>query len=187
MAVPIQAIRIETEWNGAAVSARHWITLHLFNHESEIELRVSAPFYNDPPAPTVPIGPTDRLWEHEVVELFFHGVDDRYTEIELSPSGHHLVLQLHGVRNMVSSKIPIQFQATTNGERWTGTARIKKHLLPDGPHRINATAIHGSGNDRMYLSWVALPGTEPDFHQPQQFRPLVWVEGDDQRTERSSI
>ncbi len=175
MAVPIQAMRIEALWNGAAVSARHWITLHLIDRGEELEVRVSAPYYADPAPPSTPVGPTDRLWEHEVVELFIHGEDDRYIEIELAPSGHHLVIQLHGIRQPIASLLPIQFQATINDDRWTGTALIRKELLPPGPHRLNATAIHGSGADRDYLSWVSLPGTEPDFHQPAYFRPATWA------------
>ena len=172
MAVPIQAIRIESEWNGNALSARHWVTLHLLDRETELEIRISAPYYGDPDAPMTEPGPTDRLWEHEVVELFIYGANLQYTEIELAPSGHHLVLQLDGVRNPVATKLPIAYEATIHSDRWTATAKINKSLLPAGPHRWNATAIHGSGDNRTYLSWIPLPGTEPDFHQPECTRPL---------------
>jgi hypothetical protein len=175
MAVPTQAIRIEAQWNGAAISARHWITLHLIDRGAHIEVRVSAPHYADPPPPDTPVGPTDRLWEYEVVELFIHGADDRYTEIELSPSGHHLVLQLQGVRQPVASMLPIQFESTIHGDRWTGTAVVDKKLLPEAPLRMNATAIHGSDSSRTYLSWVTLPGQTPDFHQPEYFHAITWA------------
>jgi hypothetical protein len=171
----MQAIRIESEWNGAAVSARHWITLHLIDRGAQLEIRVSAPHYANPPAPNTAIGSTDRLWEHEVVELFVHGENNRYTEIELSPSGHFLVLQLEGVRQIVATMLPIEFTATINGDRWTGTALIDKELLPETPLKVNATAIHGSDPTRTYLSWLPLPGAVPDFHQPECFRPITWA------------
>ncbi len=152
--------------------------MHLLDRDSHLEIRVSAPHYADPPPPSAPIGPTANLWEHEVVELFIHGPDNRYTEIELSPSGHHLVLQLEGVRNTVASMLPIQFEATIHADRWTGTAIIEKALLPDTPHRVNAAAIHGTDANRTYLSWVTLPGEAPDFHQPECFRPIVWAKHD---------
>jgi hypothetical protein len=179
MVVPIQAIRIETQWNGAAISARHWITLHLIDRGARLEIRVSAPYYADPPAPSTPIGPTDRLWEHEVVELFVYGSANQYTEIELSPSGHFLVLQLNGVRQIVKSMLSIEFETTIHEDRWTATAMIDKSLLPPSPLTVNATAIHGSGADRTHLSWVALPGTTPDFHQPKYVRPIAWATADD--------
>ena len=175
MLVPIEAIRIETEWNGDALSTEHWITIHLLERETSLEIRISAPYYGDPDAPDEPIGPTDGLWEYEVVELFIFGVNDEYVEIELAPSGHHLVLQLNGVRNIVGSKLPLSYQATIHENRWTGTANIDKTLLPTGALRWNATAIHGSHDHRTYLSWNPLPGEMPDFHQPDATRPLSLV------------
>jgi hypothetical protein len=115
------------------------------------------------------------LWEHEVVELFIFGTDGKYTEIEMAPSGHHLVLQLDGIRNPVATLLPLAFEATILGDRWTGTARIDKDLLPPGPHHLNATAIHGEGANRKYLSWVTLPGDAPDFHRPDCARKLSFV------------
>ena len=114
----------------------------------------------------------EGLWEHEVVELFISGPDEGYTEIELSPSGHHLVLQLADVRRPVARLLDIAFTAKVVGDQWTGTAQIPALLLPQEPWRINATAIHGSGAERIYLSWVALPGAAPDFHQPALFRAI---------------
>ena len=179
MTVPIQAIRIEAEWNGTAISARHWITVHLLDKADHLEIRVSAPYYGSPQAPSTPVGPTDQLWEHEVVEIFIYGENEHYLEIELAPSGHHLVLQLRGIRNVIASKLPLDFTATIHGDRWTGTARVNKDHLPNSPRRLNATAIHGSKDARKYLSWNRLPGNEPDFHQPGSSRPLQFLGGTD--------
>ena len=177
MVVPIQAIRIESEWNGNALPAQHWITIHLLDHGTELEIRISAPYYGDPTAPMSREGPTDNLWEYEVVELFIYGSNHQYTEIELAPSGHHLVLQLDGTRNVVATKLPMAYTATIHGDRWTGAAKIDKRLLPKHPQYWNATAIHGSHENRTYLSWVPLPGDAPDFHQPKCVRPLRFETG----------
>ena len=160
-------LRICATWDGNPVDDAHRVAVEWVPAEEWIELRVSAPHYGDPPAPASPPGPADRLWEREVVEVFVVGSDARYTEIELAPSGHHLVLQLEGVRNPVASMLPIAYTACVTGDRWVGTARINRRLLPPPPWRVNATAIHGSGADRIHLSMVALPGEEPDFHQPE--------------------
>jgi len=100
-------LRICRRWNGTPIGPADHIDVAWTDQGAIIELRVTAPFYGDPPAPSAPIGPTDRLWEHEVVEVFIAGPDGRYTEIELAPSGHHLVLQLDGVRQPVATCIPI--------------------------------------------------------------------------------
>ena len=56
-----------------------------------------------------PVGPTDKLWRHGVVELFILGPGGHYTEIEL-PLGHHLVLMLDGVRSPVATGLPMAFE-----------------------------------------------------------------------------
>ena len=143
---------------------------------SALRVAVSAPFHDDPPPPGEP-GSTEGLWEYEVVELFVAGPADDdavpYTEIELSPWGHHLVLQLHGIRNRVATGLPIAFRTQRRGNLWLGVARIDMALLPQQPWRINAFAIHGVGDDRRYLAATPLPGERPDFHQPARFLALA--------------
>lgn len=47
-------------------------------HERSLEVLVEAPFFDDPPPPTGSRGrPCDGLWDHEVVELFLLGEQDR--------------------------------------------------------------------------------------------------------------
>src|SRR5690606_32296345 len=123
----------------------------------------------DPP-PAGPPGPTDRLWEHEVVELFVLGDGERYTEIELGPHGHHLVLQLDGVRRPVRARVPIASEAAITGDRWRGVAHVDGRWFPT-PRRWNAYAVHGRGDDRQHLAAVPVPGPAPDFHRLACFAP----------------
>ena len=125
--------------------------------------QIDAPFAGDP-APTGR-GSTPRLWEHEVVEVFVFGADGRYTEIELGPHGHWLVLRLDGVRSVADAGHPIRYRVTVGGGRWTGTAEVDPHLLPDTPERLNLFRIAGA--DRRHDALVPVPGEGPDFHQPE--------------------
>ena len=169
---PIRSLRIASLWNGKSIPEAHHIVIEWVQLPQCIELRIDAPYCGSPAAPEAAPGPTDRLWEHEVVEVFVAGSNDQYTEIELAPSGHHLVLQLAGVRNPVATKLPLRFDAEVLKDRWRGVARIDIGLLPPTPWRVNATAIYGEGALRTYLSMTPLAGPEPDFHQPDRFRPL---------------
>jgi hypothetical protein len=100
------------------------------------------------------------------------GPDDRYLEVELGPHGHHLVLQLRGVRRPVADRLPIRFEATRSGSRWTGRAQVPASLLPPRPWRTNAYRIHGQGEGRRYLVHQPLGGDAPDFHRLDGFVPL---------------
>ena len=138
-----------------------------------VQITIDAPWHGDP-APEGPPGPLWELWEHEVVEIFIAGPGERYLEVEMSPHGHHLVLQLDGVRNVVARELPMRFSTHRRGERWTGNAELDASLLPGGPHRMNAHAIHGRRGSRQHASLHPTAGPAPDFHQLDAMRPLEW-------------
>ncbi len=165
---PPLTLQIAGTWDGAPISDEERVTVRLAGEPDAVVIHVDAPMHGDPPPPGPP-GPTWGLWEYEVVELFVLGADDRYTEIEIAPSGHHLVLQLAGCRNVVARELPLELTTEVGDGRWTAEARISRTLLPPGPHRVNAYGIHGLGAERRYLAWAAVPGAAPDFHRLSRF------------------
>jgi hypothetical protein len=167
-------LTIRETWDGQSARPDEVVRLRLRRRGRGIEVDVEAPFHGDTPPPALP-GPTDRLWEFEVVELFVAGGDGeppRYLEVELSPHGHHLVLRFLGVRNAVDRALQLAFTAERKDGRWTGRAVVPAHYLPPEPWRANAFAIHGTGSGRRFLAAHPLPGAGPDFHQPGRFPPL---------------
>jgi hypothetical protein len=168
-------LRIDRTWSDEPLAAAERADVRIDATDEGLALFVDAPFHGDPPPPGPP-GPTPRLWEHEVVELFVAGPgadgEVEYLEVELSPHGHHLVLRLRGVRRVVAEGLPLDYCATIGDARWRGEARIPRRWLPPPPHRAAAFALHGAGDARRYLSSVALPGDGPDFHQPSCFPPI---------------
>jgi len=110
---------VERTWDDHPAGVH--VEVALRRHTDQLIIDVDAPFFDDP-APSGPPGPSPELWRHEVVEVFFLGSDERYLEVELSPRGHHLVLELHGVREVVRQGMPLDFTATIDGERWRGGA-----------------------------------------------------------------
>ena len=161
-------LEISQTWDGKPTAKADTIRLKLGVSGTDLTIDVDAPFYDDP-RPSGPPGPTDGLWNYEVVEIFIAGVGPEYLEIELGPHGHHLVLQLADIRTPQATLLPIEFEAEVQGSRWRGHAKVPHRLLPTGPHRLNATAIHGPATARHYLSVCPLPGPSADFHQPEQF------------------
>lgn len=164
-------MEIRSLWDGTGAPVAEHVTVQASVRGGALEVLVDAPFHGDP-APAGPVGSLDRLWEHEVVELFIAGDDERYLEIELGPHGHHLVLELHGRRNVVRSALPIVHEAKIEGDRWRGRALVDASYLPPLPTRMNAYAIHGTGERRRYLAWAPVPGDAPDFHRLEYFGPF---------------
>jgi hypothetical protein len=169
-------LTIASTWDGQAIDAGEQALVRLRLTARHLHIAVSAPFHGDPRPRGEPRS-TPRLWEHEVVEIFVAGeaVGGKvpYTEVELSPWSHHLVLRLHGIRRVVAAGLPIDFRAWRRGTRWLGAAHLDRELLPPLPWRANAFAIHGRGAARRYLAAVPLPGERPDFHQPERFPALA--------------
>jgi len=165
-------IRIHKLCDGRPARSHEYTTVTLVARAKALQVHVDAAYHGDPPPLCLP-GSTPRLWEHEVVELFLFGNDARYLEIELGPAGHHLVLQLHGIRQVVKTLTTLEFpKPRIDSGRWSGVATIATRHLPDGLHRVNAHAIHGQAAQRRYLSAFAGPGS-PDFHRLECARPIA--------------
>lgn len=161
---------IDALWDGQEAEETERVSVHLRDEGSGLRVRINAPWHRDPPPPG-PLGPTDKLWEYEVVELFIAGAGEPtpYTEFEVGPYGHYLLLTLSDVRQTDQTLLPAEVTVTRDRRGFEARIRIDAAHLPPRPWRVNACAIHGVGAERRYLSSVTLPGDAPDFHQPGQF------------------
>ena len=164
-------LRTALTWDGRPVV--HPAYVELVINEGHLEIYVEAAHHGDPPPPSRP-GPTGKLWEHEAIELFVCSGEDppQYTEIELGPYGHYLVLRLVGIRTIVEHALPIQYGAVITAPRWSGFARVPLALLPprtSAGWRVNATHVWGPPERRAYETAARLTAAEPDFHRPHEF------------------
>ncbi|MFT7517904.1 MAG: hypothetical protein ACI9MC_000028 [Kiritimatiellia bacterium] len=169
---------LAVDWNGAKARTDERVTVILELDSDFLCVRVRATHFADP-LPAGPVGPTWRLWEYEVVEVFIAGQGDPapYLEVELGPAGHYLVLWLEGRRNVVRHSLIFEYNASISAGVWSGCARIPWAWLPPGPHTLNAYCIHGVGPARRHLAWSPVPGEAPDFHRLECFRAVDLQEG----------
>lgn len=167
-------LTIEHTWNALPLEREERINITLEDAGDYLRVVVEAPYHGDPPPPGPP-GPLPGLWNYEVVELFIVGPTPGppYTELELSPHGHHLLLRLCGVRQITAQELPLTYAASIAAGRWHGEALLPRDFLPPAPHRLNAFAIHGTGEARRYLAMTPVPGEAPDFHRLEYFGPWV--------------
>jgi hypothetical protein len=166
-------IRIDRLWDGKPARSDEAVQMTLARSTTKFTVEIDATFHGDP-SPCAPTGSTDRLWEHEVVELFLLGDDDHYLELEFGPHGHYLALSLHRERQVTARGARLRFAAVRANGRWSGRAHVPARLLPDHVRAFNAYAMHGQGNARRHLAAHPLSGSEPDFHQLASFAPLGW-------------
>jgi len=165
---PTRKIQIDRSWDGEPLSEHEIVSIELEMDNETLAIRVDAPLHGDP-APQAQAGRVDRLWEHEVIELFLVGTDERYIELELGPDGHWLALKFAGIRQLVDDQVELHYSAVHEGARWRGTASIANTQLPSPILQWNAFAIHGVGEARRYLAAQPAGGESPDFHRIHDF------------------
>jgi hypothetical protein len=171
-------LRIERDFRGLPLPAAHHAEFVLRRAPDALIVSVDAPYFGDP-APACAVGATAQLWEYEVAELFIADAGTHYLEIELSPHGHHLVLELDGVRRVVRSQLPIEYtvrieRAQSSADphvlgRYRGQARVPLSYLPRAALRGNAYLIHGVAANRCYHAHNPPLGEIPDFHRLESF------------------
>lgn len=162
---------VEQTWDGKRIADDEIVEIEATSSDSHLFIEVHAPYHGDPPPPRPP-GSCPRLWEHEVVECFFVGDEERYLEVELGPHGHYLLLSLSGPRRVEREGMEALYTVTRGSTRWAGRMELPRELLPGTIRSVNAFAMHGVGSARRYLCYYPLFGERPDFHQPSRF-PLI--------------
>ncbi|MEE2788234.1 MAG: hypothetical protein VX589_12900 [Myxococcota bacterium] len=169
---PVSIVIAQT-WSGERLSEDQWVNVQVALGDREgLIVEVDAPLWRGQP-PDQAAGRCWGLWQYDVVELFLVGQNGHYLEVEMGPHGHYLGLMLSAPRIIDDDQVPIQYAVTHHSSRWTGRARIAPRHLPEEPVRMNAFAIHGRGAQRCFMVAHALPGPQPNFHQPSVFPQIV--------------
>lgn len=157
-------------WNGAdcpdvSYHAEVWIS----QSTKGLTIRVMAPELPNARIPSAPHDTrVDGLWEYDVVEVFLVGEDGKYLEVELGAGGHWLVLGFEGVRNKVNdftSFAPDHRHSSAVLGTWQSIITIPWDMIPSPLRALNAFVIAGG----QFLALNAVPGAEPDFHQPATY------------------
>lgn len=161
LVVPIMSqlhFKITTTWNNETVNHEPVnITLDSDIDSSSLQIRIDAPFFNDPIRPSENIGEFFNLWDYEVAEVFFLNDEGKYLELEFGPHGHFISLLLKGPQDLVKKGLIFDYKSEIFGNRWYGKAKIPEAYFPKNTTKMNAYAIHGSNDSRVYESLFPTP------------------------------
>jgi hypothetical protein len=128
---------------------------------------------------------TEGLWEYDVAELFISNPESgTYLEFNLAPNGAWWAAKFTSPR----VRMPVQpdFESAVTAHcsddgdgTWFAalaipTAFLSKHVGFGAGETANVTCIMNSPQQTFH-SACKLPGSEPDFHQPGHFSPLVRI------------
>ena len=148
---------IAQTWEGILVQPedRVHVNVSIWNND-RLQIEIIAPFYKKNPAPLDEVQlqgqqPTWKLWEHDVVEVFFVCSNGHYVETEFGPHGHYLILELDAPRNIIRKDIVCNYKTKFFGSRWKGFAEIPLSVFPDKIEKINLFAIFGYSPRTEYI------------------------------------
>lgn len=163
-------LHLDHLWNGnVCPDDRLWADVEISQNKEGIIVRVQAPMLLEQTIPDAPMGSrVEGLWNFDVVELFLVGAGHQYLELELGAGGHFLILAFDSIRhrsNSYESFQPIVRFEKTAEKHWVSEVTLPWKIIPENVRALNAFAIMAG----QFLSYGALPGNEPDFHQPDFF------------------
>jgi alpha-galactosidase len=132
-----------------------------------------------------PNGRRDHLWNRDVAEVFLQPDSSDpllYKEFEVSPNGMWIDLDLsHGQRSDLQSGLRRRVQLNKETSTWIAELAIPmKSLTPSfDPTEIwcaNFFRVEGSAEPRFYSAWQPTRTPQPNFHIPEAFGKLIFVE-----------
>jgi hypothetical protein len=125
---------------------------------------------------------TPELWRCDVAELFIRdNSSDSYLELNLAPNGAWWSAEFDQARQRSSAdEIPIQgvetYAEVSASGGWQVAASIPLAYLESalgfGAHSALNVAFIVDSPHSSFMSKAKLPGSQPDFHQPDYFEQI---------------
>lgn len=125
---------------------------------------------------------TPELWRYDVAELFIRDAcSDRYLEFNLAPNGAWWSAEFDQARQRSSTDdIVIQgvrtYAKVSASGGWQAAASIPvsylKSVFEFGANTSLNVAFIVDSPQQSFLSMAKLPGSQPDFHQPDYFEQI---------------
>lgn len=137
-----------------------------------------------------PNGRRDHLWDRDVAEVFLQPDPSQprhYKEFEVSPNGMWVDLDIapreiypEG-RSNLQSGLARSVWLDAQERTWAAELAIPMKVLtaeldPAAIWRVNFYRVEGAQEPRFYSAWRPTNSAEPNFHVPEAFGQLRFVE-----------
>lgn len=132
-----------------------------------------------------PDGRRDQLWDRDVAEAFLQPDRSKlrqYKEFEVSPNGFWIDLDIAaGEKHDLKSGLLRRVVLDNAKKTWVAQLAIPMKCLiakfdPGGAWGVNFYRVEGATEPRFYSAWRATGTAVPNFHVPEAFGELVFVE-----------
>jgi alpha-galactosidase len=179
-------VRFAHDWQGQNHDPQRQTQVRLLWSETELYVRFHCRYRAIHVFPDAePDGRRDTLWDRDVAEVFLQ--TDRfgekyYKEFEVSPNGQWLDLDItpEGLQHIASgmrSRVEIDEAERT----WTAALAIPMDALtarfdPVETWRVNFFRCEGVEPHRFFGAWKPTETPQPNFHVPEKFGTLRFVE-----------
>jgi alpha-galactosidase len=174
------------DWQGKTQDPQRTTEVSILWSAAEIYLRFRCRYRTISVFPDAePNGRRDELWNRDVAEAFLQ--PDRfgekyYKEFEVSPKGQWLDLDIspEGLSH-ITSGMRSAVSVNEAGCIWTAHLAIPINAItptfdPAQVWRVNFFRCEGIGPKRFYSAWQPTGTPQPNFHVPEKFGTLHFIE-----------
>ncbi len=130
-------------------------------------------------------GRRDRLWDRDVAEAFLQPKPSPgryYKEFEVAPNGMWIDLDItpSGLADLKSG-LTRSVHMDERRHLWVAELAIPMKAItlnfdPDAVWRVNFYRVEGREEPRQYMAWRPTHTAQPNFHVPQAFGRMRFVE-----------
>jgi alpha-galactosidase len=181
-----RALRFDADWQGKNPDALRETEVRLLWTPEMFYLRFRARYRAITVFPDSEAnGRRDQLWDRDVAEAFLQPDSSelrRYKEFEISPNGSWIDLDIApGENRDLQSGLKSRVRVNDDKKLWIAELSIPmkslvEHFDPAAIWRVNFYRVEGAAEPRFYSAWRPTHTPEPNFHVPEAFGRMIFVE-----------
>jgi alpha-galactosidase len=180
------SLRFDADWQGKNPDSQRGTEVRLLWTQQTFYLRFRARYRTITVFPDAePNGRRGHLWDRDVAEVFLQpdpSDPGRYKEFEVSPNGYWIDLDIapgekHDLRSGLRQRVNLSEATKT----WVAEIAIPMNSLlekfdPRAKWKVNFYRVEGAQEPRFYSAWRPTETPVPNFHVPEAFGELVFIE-----------